>query len=51
MASPASRFHEESFFTMDPGKYVLQLTVTDKKAKKKRSIATQAIDFEIQERD
>jgi hypothetical protein len=32
---------------MDPGKYVFQLRVTDKKAKKKESIATQAIDFEI----
>ena len=35
---------------MDPGKYVLQLTVTDKQAKKKHSIATQAIDFEIQKK-
>jgi hypothetical protein len=33
--------------TMDPGKYVLQLMVTDKKAKKKHSVATQAMDFEI----
>jgi len=33
--------------TMDPGKYVLQLMVTDKKAKKKHGVATQAIDFEI----
>ena len=34
---------------MEPGQYVLQLTVTDKKAKKKHSIATQAVNFEIRE--
>ena len=41
-------FFEE---TIDPGKYVLQLMVTDKQAKKKDSIATQVVDFEIQKRD
>jgi hypothetical protein len=36
---------------MDPGKYVLQLSVTDKNAKKKHCIATQAMDFDIQNKD
>ncbi len=36
---------------IDPGRYVLQLMVTDKQAKKEYSVATQAMDFEIQEKD
>ena len=37
--------------TIDPGNYVFQLTVTDKQAKKKDSIATQVIDFEIHKKE
>ena len=37
--------------TMEPGKYVLQVTVTDNQAKKKNGTASQAIDFEIQKKN
>jgi hypothetical protein len=33
--------------TLAPGEYILQLQVTDNRAKKKYSVASQAIDFEI----